>query len=154
MEITDIIQEDVVTVYLDDSLLDVADVFRDERVGSAVVLDGNDDPLGVVTDRDLVVYGRAFVESLDRTRVNEILSIPVVSVGPDVTVTELTETMREECVRRVPVVEDGELRGIVTLDDVVVHLAGELDSPELRNLAAVIESESPRRSDERHGDEG
>jgi CBS domain-containing protein len=147
MTIADLVREDVVTVYADDTLLDVAEVLREERVGSAVVLDGRGDPLGVVTDRDLVVYGQAFAGSLDRTIVNEILSIPVVSVGPDASVSELTETMRDERVRRVPVIEDGDLLGIVTLDDVVVHLAAELDSAELRNLAAVIEAESPPRDD-------
>jgi CBS domain-containing protein len=147
MDITNLVREDVVTVYLDDSLLDVAEVLRRERVGSAVVLDAHGEPLGMVTDRDFVVYGQEFVESLDGTSVNEILSLGVVSVPPDATVTELTERMREESVRRVPVVEDGELLGIVTLDDVVVHLAEELDSRELRNLAAVIEAESPRREE-------
>jgi CBS domain-containing protein len=148
MGITELVREDVVTVYLDDTLLDVATVLEEERVGSAVVLDAHDKPLGIVTDRDFVVYGRKYVDALDRTPVNEILSLGVVSVTPDVSVTELTERMRDERVRRIPVVEDGELRGIVTMDDVVVHLADELDSEELRNLAAVIEAESPPRGEE------
>jgi CBS domain-containing protein len=143
MGISDIVREDVVTVYLEDTLLDVADVLREERVGSAVVLDVDDAVLGIITDRDLVVYGRQFADSLEKTIVNEILTTDVVSVTPDVSVTALTETMREEGVRRIPVVEDGDLRGIVTLDDVVVHLAEELDNRELQNLAATIESESP-----------
>jgi CBS domain-containing protein len=145
MEISDIVREDVVTVYLDDSLLDVAEVLREERVGSAVVLDGHDEVLGIVTDRDLVVYGQEFVDALDRTAVNEILSVDVFSVSPDVSVLELTERMREEGVRRVPVMADGDIVGIVTLDDLIVLLARELDSPELENLAAVIEGESPPR---------
>lgn len=154
MGISELVSEDVVTVYLDDTLLDVADVLREQRVGSAVVLDVDGDVLGIMTDRDLVVYGRKFAGSLENTIVNEILTTDVVSVTPDVSVTELTETMREESVRRVPVVEDGDLRGIVTLDDVVVHLAEELDNRELRNLAATIESESPPKpGDGPSGDE-
>jgi CBS domain-containing protein len=144
MEITELASEDVVTVYLDESILEVAETLREERVGSAVVLDSNDDVLGVVTDRDLVVYGQQFVDSLATTTVNDILSMGVLSVGPDESVLGLTELMREEGVRRVPVVEDGEILGIVTLDDVVVGLAEDLESPELENLAAVIEAESPR----------
>lgn len=143
MSVSEILREDVVTVYIEDNLLEVADVLQDEKVGSAVVLDADGGVVGMVTDRDLVVFGRNFADDLERTTVNEILSMNVVSVAPDTSITELTETMREERVRRVPVVDGGELRGIVTLDDVVVHLAGELDSPELRSLASVIESESP-----------
>jgi CBS domain-containing protein len=144
MKISELASEDVVTVYLDESILEVAETLREERVGSAVVLDSNDDVLGVVTDRDLVVYGQQFVDSLATTTVNDILSMGVVSVGPDTDVLELTERMREEGVRRVPVLEDGEVLGIVTLDDIVAGLAEELESPELENLAAVIEAASPR----------
>ncbi|MEF8814318.1 MAG: CBS domain-containing protein [Halovenus sp.] len=145
MSISEIIQEDVVTVDIDDTLLDVADVLHREQVGSAVVLNTKGEIAGVITDRDLVVYGHRYADSLEQTIINEILSMPVVSVTPGVSIEALTETMREERIRRVPVVDDGDLRGIVTLDDVVVYLAGELDNQPLRNLAAVIESESPPR---------
>lgn len=147
MELSDIVREDVVTVSLDDSLLEVAEVMRQRRVGSAVVLDPAGEVLGVVTDRDLVVYGQGFADALTETAVNEIISLAPVSVGPDTDLLDLTERMREEGVRRVPVVEDGDLVGIVTLDDVVVALAGELESPALANLAAVIERASPRNGD-------
>lgn len=145
MEITDLIQEDIVTVNLDDNLIDVAEVFLEEQVGSAVVVDASDEVIGIVTDRDLVIYGQNFIDELDRTAVNEVLAMSVFSVEPTVSVLELTERMREAGVRRVPVMEDGELRGIVTLDDIIVHLSEELESPELENLAAVIKSESPTR---------
>lgn len=145
MGISEILSEDVVTVDLEDSLLDVANVLREEQVGSAVVLNVEDEIVGMVTDRDLVVYGQRYADSLEQTLVNEILSIGAVTVTPDTSIEALTETMREEGVRRVPVVENGALRGIVALDDIIVHLAEELDNRELQNLAAVIESESPTR---------
>lgn len=145
MNVSEIAREDVVTVDIEDTVLDVARVFREEQVGSAVVLSVTGEVAGMVTDRDLVVYGQMHADSLDQTIVNEILAIDVVSVTPDTSVEALTETMREEGMRRVPVVEHGDLRGIVALDDVLVHLADELDTRELQNLAAVIESESPPR---------
>lgn len=148
MDISSLVREEVVTVYVDDALLDVAEVLRQEGVGSAVVLDPHDEVLGIVTDRDLVVYGQEFAGSLEQTTVNQVLSMSVFSVSPETSLLDLTEQMRESGVRRIPIVENDELRGIVTLDDIVVHLADQLDSPELRNLAAVIESESPSLSSE------
>lgn len=148
MEIRNLVQTDVVTVHLDDSLLDVAEVLREDGVGSAVVLDAHDELLGIVTDRDLVVYGQQFAEAFDETAVNEVLSMAVLSAEPDAELGELTAQMREAGVRRVPVIEDGALVGIITLDDIVVHLADRLDSPELADLAAVIQSESPSRASE------
>jgi CBS domain-containing protein len=145
MSVAEIVREDTVTVDMEDSILDVAETLREERVGSAVVLNVEDEIVGMVTDRDLVVYGQMYADALERTLVNEILSAHFVSVPLDTSIDALTETMREAGVRRVPVVEDGELYGIVTLDDVVVHLAEELGNRTLQNLAAVIESESPPR---------
>ncbi|WP_340098958.1 cyclic nucleotide-binding/CBS domain-containing protein [Salinibaculum salinum] len=148
MKIQDLVQTDVVTVYLDDSLLDVATVLREENVGSAVVLDSHDKPLGLVTDRDLVVYGQHFADELEDTAVNEVLSLTAFTVDLDTELDELTAQMRDESVRRVPVTDNGELLGIVTLDDIIVHLADRLDSPELEDLAAVIEAESPSQEPE------
>jgi len=131
---------DVVTVALDDTVLDVAAVFRERDVGSAVVLNADDEIAGIVTDRDLVVFGQEFVETLEQTLVNQVLSPVVFTVSPDTDTHELARMMREEGVRRVPVVENGDLRGIVTLDDLVVVLAEDLE-----NLAALIRAESPSR---------
>lgn len=144
MSVADICSENVVTCYLDDTLFEVAELLQREHVGSVVVLNADEEPSGILTDRDLVVYGRSFAGDLEGTTVNEVVSASVVTVDPEASVPQLTELMREAGVRRVPVLADGSLVGIVTLDDVVVHLAGELDSDELRDLAAVVESESPR----------
>ncbi|WP_254830089.1 CBS domain-containing protein [Haloglomus salinum] len=140
MGLESVMTTDVVTVALDDTVLDVAAVFRERDVGSAVVLNADDEIAGIVTDRDLVVFGQEFVETLEQTLVNQVLSPVVFTVSPDTDTHELARMMREEGVRRVPVVEDGDLRGIVTLDDLVVVLAEDLE-----NLAALIRAESPSR---------
>jgi CBS domain-containing protein len=140
MGLESVMTTDVVTVDLDDTVLDVAAVFRERDVGSAVVLNADGEVAGIVTDRDLVVFGQEFVETLERTVVNQILSPVVFTASPDTDTHELARMMREEGVRRVPVVEDGDLRGIVTLDDLVVQLADDL-----ANLATLIRDESPSR---------
>jgi CBS domain-containing protein len=140
MGLESVMTTDVVTVALDDTVLDVAAVFRERDVGSAVVLNADDEIAGIVTDRDLVVFGQEFVETLEQTLVNQVLSPVVFTVSPDTDTHELARMMREEGVRRVPVVENGDLRGIVTLDDLVVVLAEDLE-----NLAALIRAESPSR---------
>ncbi|WP_276260789.1 cyclic nucleotide-binding/CBS domain-containing protein [Haloglomus litoreum] len=140
MGLESVMTTDVVTVDLDDTVLEVAAVFRERDVGSAVVLNAADEVCGIVTDRDLVVFGQEFVETLERTVVNQILSPVVFTATPDTDTHELARMMRDEGVRRVPVLEEGELRGIVTLDDLVVQLAEDLD-----NLAALIRAEPPNR---------
>jgi len=151
MTVADICSETVVTCYLDDPLLEVADILQREHVGSVVVLNADDEPSGIVTDRDLVVYGRSFADDLEGTTVNEVVSAAVVTVAPETSIPRLTALMRERGVRRVPVLDDGTLVGIVTLDDVLVYLAERLDSAELRDLAAVVEAESPTPAEGRDG---
>ncbi|WP_142856832.1 CBS domain-containing protein [Salinigranum halophilum] len=140
MAIEDIAHRDVVTVDLEATLTDVAHVMRDERVGSVVVVDGKGTVAGLLTDRDLVVSGLAEGRHPDECIANDILSTNVFSVDPDDDVADVARRMREEGVRRVPVMRDRDLVGIVTLDDLLVHLGEEFDS-----LVSVIEGEFPHR---------
>ncbi|WP_136588999.1 CBS domain-containing protein [Salinigranum halophilum] len=140
MAIENIAHRDVVTVDLEATLTDVAHVMRDERVGSVVVVDGKGTVAGLLTDRDLVVSGLAEGRHPDECIANDILSTNVFSVDPDDDVADVARRMREEGVRRVPVMRDRDLVGIVTLDDLLVHLGEEFDS-----LVSVIKGEFPHR---------
>ena len=140
MVIGDIARRDVVTVDLEATLTDVAHVMRNERVGSVVVVDGKGTVAGLLTDRDIVVSGLAEGRHPDDCIANDILSTNVFSVPPDADVVDVVRRMREQGVRRVPVMRDGHLVGIVTLDDLLVHLAEELDC-----LVSVVRGEFPAR---------
>jgi CBS domain-containing protein len=140
MAISDIARNDVVTVDQEATVTDIAHVMRDERVGSVVVVDGKGTVAGLLTDRDLVVSGLAEGRHPDECIANDILSSNVFSVDPDDDVATVVERMREQGVRRVPVMRDRDLVGIVTLDDLLVHLVGELDC-----LVSVVRGEFPDR---------
>ncbi|WP_411963232.1 cyclic nucleotide-binding/CBS domain-containing protein [Haloferax sp. YSMS24] len=139
MLVKELAQTDVVTVEVEDSLVDVAKTMRDQRVGSVVVVDGKGVVAGVLTDRDIVVYGVAADRDVGDLVANDIFSTNVFSVAPDAGVTEVVDMMHDEGVRRVPVMEDGDLVGIVTLDDLLCHL-----SRQLEELADVVRGEFPR----------
>lgn len=139
MNVCDVASTDVVTAEIDDTVREVSTRMRDTRVGSVVVLDGRGEPCGIVTDRDLVVYVCDPDRDPDRTTVNDIMAREVVTVAPDVSILEAAAVMAEAKVRRVPVLEDGDLVGIVTLDDLVRQFAGGLE-----DLASVIGAESRR----------
>ena len=139
MNVRDIASVDVVTVGIDDTVRAAAVRMRDARVGSVVVLDGRGDPAGIVTDRDLVVYVCDPDRDPDTTTVNDVMAREVVSVGPGASVFEAAAAMAEAGVRRVPVLADGDLVGIVTLDDLLPAFADGI-----ADLAAVVEAESRR----------
>lgn len=137
MTVADLMREDVVTASRETPINEVATAMREETVGSVVIVE-DDVPVGLVTDRDVAV--RIAADRLDAGEMpaENVMTEDPVTVDVDTGVFELCATMGEEGVRRMPVVDDGYLAGIVTLDDLSVLLTDELG-----NLAGVIEAESP-----------
>jgi len=126
------------TAHRDQSAGNLATVMKEENVGSVVIVD-DDRPVGIVTDRDLVL--EVLEPRSDPTEVTagDIMAETPVTADADEGIFVVTARMYDESVRRLPVVEsDGTLAGIVTLDDLMILLTDELD-----NLAGVVETESP-----------
>lgn len=137
MTIQAVAREEVLTVGPDTPVTDVADRLAQRRVGSAVVVEG-DRPVGIVTDRDLAIDVLGVGADPTETVVRDVMHGDLFTVEATTGVFETITEMCDAGVRRVPVVDDGTLVGIVTLDDLLVLLAGELT-----NLASIIQSESP-----------
>jgi CBS domain-containing protein len=114
--------EAVVTCPPTTSVLDIARLMTTRDVGSVVITDGTR-PVGIVTDRDLVlrVMRRRF-DAAD-VRVEQVMSTPVETAPDDTDALAALELMHERRVRRLPLTsEEGEVVGIVTYDDLVRHV--------------------------------
>lgn len=124
----------------DRTLSDVAKLMDSSGVGSIAVLD-EDRLLGIVTDRDLVRRGLARDLPTD-TRVDSVMSSPVLTIGADAPLHDAVDTFARHAVRRLAVVDDGHFIGMVSLDDLLLDLAGDL-----RSLTAPLAAElaSPQR---------
>jgi CBS domain-containing protein len=110
---------DVVTVTPQDNLYQAAVKMREHDIGFVPVVDGRK-LIGVITDRDLVIRGLADKHP-GSTSVTEVMSDDVLTVTPNLSVDEAVTLMASMQIRRLPVVEDGELRGIVALGDLAVR---------------------------------
>jgi CBS domain-containing protein len=104
-------------VYPNATLVQAAAAMRDANVGALVVMEGVD-PAGIVTDRDMVVRAVALGKDPQRTLVREVMSKGVQVLRPDDEVADLHALMAAKQLRRVLVLEDERLRGIVALADV------------------------------------
>jgi len=136
MPVTDLARSDVVTADPETPVPDLAARMADESVGSIVITDG-DEPVGIVTDRDLAV--RAVTDAAPTDLVAEnVMSEDLVTAPADAGFYEATEQMSEHGVRRLPVTDDGTLAGIVTADD--LH---ELLADEQEQFADVIRAQRP-----------
>ena len=120
MNIRDVMTSNPRTVSPSDTIQNAACIMRDEDTGVVPVVE-NGRPVGVVTDRDIVVRAVAIGE-LNRP-VRDVVSGNVVTVGPDMSTKEAADLMREYQIRRLPVVENERLVGIVSLGDLAVKEA-------------------------------
>ncbi|MXV60760.1 CBS domain-containing protein [Natronorubrum sp. JWXQ-INN-674] len=137
MAVIDIARETVVTVDPDATLSDVVDTMRTERVGSVIVV-SDDEPIGLVSDRDLALEVLARNGATQETPVAELVADELLTVQADTGIYDLLDLMSTKGVRRLPVVDDDDLVGIVSLSDVVVLLG-----MELQHVANTIRAVSP-----------
>ena len=130
MKATDVCNREVVTVETHDSLRDAAALMRQHHVGDVVVVErsgGYLAPLGILTDRDIVVEVVAEGVEIEDVTVGDAMTGELVTAGEDDDLLSTLERMRENAVRRLPVIDaKGVLVGIVTLDDIIGLLAKEL----------------------------
>lgn len=141
-------KRNVVVVNRNTAIPAAANLMRQHHIGSLVVVDDLDErvPVGIVTDRDIVVEIVAAGLDPATLRVGEIMSGALVTACEDEDSVDTLRLMRLRGVRRVPVVTArGLLVGIATVDDLLGVLAGEFD-----NLVRVIENERSREAIARH----
>jgi len=118
MHIREVMTPNPRTVAPDDTIQNAARIMRDEDTGAVpVVEDGR--PIGMLTDRDIVIRAVADDGMINRP-VREIVTTGIVCVTPDMSTREANELMSEHQVRRLPVVENDRIVGIVSLGDLAV----------------------------------
>ena len=134
--VKDAMTSEVKTATPSQSLTDAAKLMKQEDVGSVPVVDG-DRLVGLLTDRDIVVRGIADGSDPNAVQVGAIASRDVVTVRPDDDLDEALRLMAQHQVRRLPVVDDGHLVGVVATADVALdakekdvgHVVEEISRP-------------------------
>lgn len=133
----DVINREVITISPASPVSEAAYMMMNEDIGAVVVVDGEMRPVGIVTDRDLVVSVLAEGISPDGTTVEEVMSKNLITVDEDADLFDMLSTLSENSIRRLPVTRLGKLTGIVSVDDLIVIVA-----TELVNVAMALSSKS------------
>lgn len=148
MQLAKLISHPPVTLGPDASIIEAAQAMREKHVGAIVAIDAERRPLGVLTDRDIVVSVIAQDASdLDRLTVRDVCTgAPIVAVeGEDLDAVMMR--MRRHGVRRMPVVDRyGRLTGLLSLDDALSAVA-----EELADIAGLLRAELVREETRRAG---
>lgn len=150
MSVGQICNRDTVIVRKEDAIVEAAKLLREFHVGSVVVVEdvaGGVKPVGILTDRDLVVEILAAELDPATVSVGDIMSYELCTVGEEDGLWDVLQKMQSKGVRRVPVVNaEGLLAGILTSDDLLELLASELGQ-----LVKVIGRERQREQSTRGG---
>lgn len=133
MQIKNIMTTNVATVQPDDPVSKAANIMKKKNVGAVPVCQGNK-PVGIITDRDLSI--RALADGKDQqTPVKNIMSTDLVAASPDMSTSEAARLMAQNQVRRLPVNENNNLQGIVSLGDLAVEAKS--DTEVARALSSI-----------------
>ena len=117
--VREVMTTDPIKLGIEEPVTSAARVMRDNDIGDVLVTNDGQGLVGIVTDRDIVV--RAVADgSVDEVTVGSICS-EALAVSPDADVSEVIEMMRDEAVRRIPVVEAEMVVGVVSIGDLAVQ---------------------------------
>ena len=131
MSIGEFCTREVVIAERDTGIVELAQLMRKHHVGDVIVVDKQGDfvvPVGIVTDRDIVVELIAGKVDLDSVTTGDVMSPELITAREKEGIWDTLQRMRSKGIRRLPVInEDGGLEGILTVDDLIDLLADELD---------------------------
>lgn len=129
MEVKDIMSEHLVCLKPDATIAEISKEMASQDIGAIPICDEEHHLLGIVTDRDLVIRGYAKNMSPD-DKVEHCMTQEMITCTEDMSVMEVGELMAEHQIRRLPVIKDKKIIGIVSLSDLALeeqsdHIAAE-----------------------------
>ena len=117
MIVANLMNTDVVTVAIEESVRTAAETMLGEHIGSVIVVaDGN--PTGIITETDILEAGYATDDCFSDIPLRQAMSRPLVTVAPDKSLRTAMRTMRDERIKKLPVQDGIDLLGILTMTDV------------------------------------
>ena len=155
MKVQDIMTADVEYCSPESDLAAAATVMWKRDCGSVPVVDGDKRVVGMITDRDICMAVATRNKLASEIHISEVMSGRVYACSPDDNVKDALETMQSAQLRRLPVVDDDRsLRGILSINDVVLHSAKGRSKKHVshRDVMATLKILSEHRETE--GDDG
>ncbi len=132
MPIKDIMVKNVVTADPNEPIESIIEKFYSKNIGCVIITE-NEKILGIITDRDIAIRG---LGKSSKIPVKEIMTTKIVTATEEEGIFNLTKKFRNYGIRRIPIVDkSGELKGIISIDDIL-----ELLATEFANLAGAIRS--------------
>ncbi len=147
MSIADVMTKSVISVDVSVTINEAAKMMEDTKVGAVIVMENNT-PVGIVTDRDFAIKVVAHAYQIT-TPVKQIMSSPLFSINSDESVRTAADLMYDRGIRKLPVIDDEKVVGIITATDIVNLLAvcveEDLRDMYLHTVVKIFKDYSPYR---------
>ena len=131
LTIADVMTKSVISVDASLTVNEAAKMMEDTKVGAVIVMENNT-PIGIVTDRDFAIKIVAHAYQIT-TPVKQIMSSPLFSISSDESVRTAAELMYHRGIRKLPVIDDEKVIGIITTTD-IVHLLAVCVEEDMRDM--------------------
>jgi len=143
--IGDVMTKSVISVDATLTINETAKMMEDAKVGAVIVMEDNA-PVGIVTDRDFSVKVAAHAYQITEP-VKQIMSSPLFSINSDESIRIAADLMHERKIRKLPVIDDGKVVGIITATDIVnllsVSVEDDMRDMYFHSVAKIYTNYSP-----------
>ena len=140
-DISEIMSRDISGIQRNASVAEAAELMTSRKISCIIAMDG-DDVVGVLTEKDLLGRVVALQRDPANTRVEEVMSFPVTSMPPTFSVYSASKVMEEMNIRRLVIMKDKRLCGVVTQTDIFMAVRNKLQAEEEKSLRLLDESKS------------
>ncbi|MFH0749198.1 MAG: CBS domain-containing protein [Candidatus Bathyarchaeota archaeon] len=121
MKISEVMVKKPITVKPDVLIYEAAKLMRDKKISSVIVVDKGI-VKGILTERDLIRRVLAENKDPNKVKIDEVMTSPIVSISPNKDILDAAQLMKTKGIRRLVVMEDEKLVGIITTDDMIKNM--------------------------------
>lgn len=140
MQVKEIMSQDIISLNSEDSIERAAQVMKQFDVGSIPVCN-QDKLVGIVTDRDIALKSVATGQNSNKQKISEVMTSNPVTGTPDMDVHEAARLMSEQQIRRLPILQNNNLVGMVSLGDISLEPSFQDNAEEaLKNISKPANS--------------
>ena len=140
--VKEVMTKKVVVFNEDDSIQDIAKKMKDKGIGSVLIVKDNQ-AVGIITERDLVHKLVANNLNAKETKAKQVMNSPLISIKSDADINYVSKMMDDKNIKKMPVVDEGRLTGIITQTDLAKFFTEQRKKFVLSHLGKDMKDQYP-----------
>lgn len=150
MKARDVMTESIVTIQENENIINCAKLMANHDIGCLPICNKDEEVIGIITDRDIVLRCIATQKDLNNTTVKEIITDEAICCDADDDIEDVEDLMKSYQIKRIPVIEENKIVGIITIHDLVCN--EQIDSEEISDVVEDVFEEGLEDIDDEDDD--